>query len=90
MISELVTNAVVHGASPIEVDLHKAGDTFKATVTDRGAGSPAPKTPGPREPHGRGLLIVRALAHEWGVIEVGDAKSVWFMLRCRQLDSTPI
>lgn len=82
MVSELVSNAVVHGSSPIDLELLKADDIVKATVTDRGAGRPVPKEPGADEPHGRGLLIVRLLAHDWGVEDFEAGKSVWFTLQC--------
>ena len=84
IVSELVSNAVVHGSSPIELELLRADDIVRATVTDGGAGCPVPKNPGPNEPHGRGLLIVRLLAHEWGVVELEAGKSVWFTLKLRE------
>lgn len=83
MVSELVTNAVVHGSSPIDLELLRAEDIVKATVTDHGAGRPVPKDPGADEPHGRGLLIVGLLAHDWGVEDFEAGKSVWFTLRCQ-------
>jgi anti-sigma regulatory factor (Ser/Thr protein kinase) len=83
IISELVTNAVVHGSSPIEVELQRRADIVKATVTDGGAGRLVPKNPGEVDPNGRGLLIVRSLANEWGVVQYDAGKSVWFTLPCR-------
>lgn len=82
MVSELVSNAVVHGSSPIDLELLRAEDIIKAKVSDRGAGRPVPKDPRTDEPHGRGLLIVRLLAHDWGVEDFVAGKSVWFTLRC--------
>ena len=84
MISELVTNAVVHGATPIRIDLHhgQQADVVTAAVTDGGDGRPLPREPEEVEPHGRGLLIVRSLAEEWGVAEYEAGKSVWFTLPC--------
>ena len=83
MVSELVSNAVVHGSSPIDLELLRADGIVKATVTDGGAGRPVPKNPESHEPHGRGLHIVRLLAHDWGVVEFEAGKSVWFTLLCR-------
>lgn len=84
MISELVTNAVVHGRSPIEVELRWESDFVRATVTDASPEIPVARSPQDHDPHGRGLLIVRSLAHDWGVIETDGEKSVWFTLPCRQ------
>ncbi|MGV9882912.1 hypothetical protein [Streptomyces sp. NPDC003006] len=36
-------------------------------LTDAGAGRPEVKVPGEDETGGRGLLLVDALAHRWGV-----------------------
>jgi two-component sensor histidine kinase len=88
MISELVTNAVVHGSSPIEVELQWEADIVRAVVSDGGRGRPVPKDPHDQDPHGRGLLIVRSLAHEWGVVEYGAGKSVWFTLPRRPVTAT--
>lgn len=85
MISELVTNAVVHGGTPIRIDLHhrEQPDLVRAAVTDGGEGQPVPRNPDEQDPHGRGLLIVRSLADDWGVAEYEAGKCVWFTLRCR-------
>ena len=89
MVSELVSNAVLHGSSPIELELLTVGDIVRATVTDGGTGRPVPKSPESDDPHGRGLLIVRLLAHEWGVVDAGAGKSVWFTLQRREAGQRP-
>lgn len=86
IISELVTNAVLHGSEPIELELQHEADFVRAAVTDGGAGHPVPRNPQEWDPHGRGLLIVRSLAHDWGVEKHEAAKSVWFTLPCRQAE----
>jgi anti-sigma regulatory factor (Ser/Thr protein kinase) len=88
MVSELVSNAVVHGSSPIDLELWRAEDVVRATVTDRGAGRPVLRDPRKDEPHGRGLLIVQSLAHDWGIETFDSGKSVWFTLRCQGLPPT--
>ena len=82
MLSELVTNAVVHGFGPIELELGREADFIRAAVTDTSPRLPTSRTPAEFDPHGRGLHIVQALAHDWGVAEHDTGKSVWFTLRC--------
>ena len=84
MISELVTNAVVHGGTPIRIDLHheEGADVVRTAVTDEGEGRPVVLDPEEVDPHGRGLIIVRSLAAEWGVAEAEAGKCVWFTLPC--------
>jgi anti-sigma regulatory factor (Ser/Thr protein kinase) len=83
MISELVTNAVVHGGTPIRIELEHGDNVVKATVTDGGTALPVLRHPQRSAEHGRGLMIVSSLAHDWGVVENENGKSVWFSLPCR-------
>jgi anti-sigma regulatory factor (Ser/Thr protein kinase) len=80
--SEVVTNAVEHGATPIELVVDRAEDRVRVEVRDA---SPLPPRsgldPGPMELRGRGLLIVDRCADRWGVELLGDGgKAVWFEL----------
>ena len=84
MISELVTNAVVHGSGPIEAELRRETGTVWAAVTDGSPKIPVPTVSQHVDRRGRGLLIVRALAGDWGVVEYEAGKSVWFTVPCRQ------
>ena len=68
MVSELAElNAVVHGSSPIDLELLRADGIVKATVTDGGAGRPVPRVLVTQEPHGRGLPLVRSRQRPIGV-----------------------
>ncbi len=85
VVSELVANAVRH-ATPLtdgtmRVKWKVRGTIVEIDVTD-GGGTTSPR-PAPRtvwSPTGRGLRIVRSLAHEWGVIEDRGAVTVWASL----------
>ena len=84
LVSELVTNAIVHGRSGAAVDASLAANgVLRVAVTDD---DPAPLPAVERQPRttaegGRGLLIVSLLATRWGVASpVGGGKAVWFEL----------
>jgi CheY-like chemotaxis protein len=78
VVSELVTNAVSHGHSRCEVRLALNDGTLRIEVCDRGSGTPEPLVTGDRDDHGRGLLLVSAVAAAWGVQTIpGEGKLVW-------------
>ncbi|MBC9724662.1 ATP-binding protein [Streptomyces sp. TRM68367] len=82
VISELVTNAIVHTASThIVCELHDDGDDLvRIAVRDEGCapGDPHPSArQRPEEEHGRGLLLIDALCHAWGAHEHGPGLLVW-------------
>jgi anti-sigma regulatory factor (Ser/Thr protein kinase) len=79
MVSELATNAVKHANSAFSVAVHRDNDgSVCIEVLDGGSGSPRKRHPAPLEPTGRGLLIVDTFADEWGIVERGGGKMVWF------------
>ncbi|MER5910260.1 ATP-binding protein [Streptomyces sp. NPDC001982] len=80
VISELVTNAIVHTASSrVVCELHDHDDTVRIAVRDEGCapGEPHPSPQQPEEEHGRGLLLVDALCQSWGAQEHGPGLLVW-------------
>lgn len=80
VVSELVTNAIVHTASDVVVcELHDGGDLVRIAVRDQGCSpdEPHPSPQRPEEEHGRGLLLVEALCHAWGAQEHGLGLLVW-------------
>jgi len=80
LTSELVTNAVLHADSEIEVRLARDVDSIRFEVEDRGDGDPAPRLAGPHETSGRGLALVDTLSEAWGVDSANPGKAVWFEL----------
>ncbi|HEX7355820.1 MAG TPA: ATP-binding protein [Mycobacteriales bacterium] len=81
LVSELAANAVLYGAGPFEVTVHRSEGTARIGVTDAGSGDPAPQHPNDTAEHGRGLQLVGALASAWGVHRDTANKTVWFELR---------
>jgi anti-sigma regulatory factor (Ser/Thr protein kinase)/anti-anti-sigma regulatory factor len=78
VVTELVTNAVEHAASPSVVEVERRAHTFRLTVRDFDvAPLPAAHLPDPSSPRGRGLAMVAAVASTWGVEPHRDGKTVW-------------
>lgn len=80
VVSELVTNAIVHTAGEhVVCELHDSGDLVRIAVQDEGCAPGEPHT-GPQRPeeeHGRGLLLIAALCRAWGAQEAGPGLLVW-------------
>lgn len=81
--AELAANAVLHGRSPgrdFALRLVYDGErgVVRIEVSDTCPARPARVALGPDEDHGRGLILVEALAVRWGVRERGGpGKTVW-------------
>jgi len=94
LVSELATNAVVHGRTRFEVSVEITAKDLRVEVADTGAGEPVVgPLPGPSDQHGRGLWLTRAMAGEWGVshaVGTPPGKTVWFSLPLgRALEPAP-
>ncbi|MEU5714447.1 ATP-binding protein [Streptomyces sp. NPDC020403] len=79
-VSELATNALVHGVPPgrgFRVHL-TWGAVLRVEVHDSGGGEVArPSHTAPEAEGGRGLVLVGALADAWGVGKRDPGKTVW-------------
>ncbi len=90
--SELVTNAVVHAGTTVQVRLELDEDRLRLEVQDLhpgrmlAVGAPAP--PDDAE-HGRGLLITASLASSWGVEYTETEKRVWVEIDRGRPDPSP-
>jgi anti-sigma regulatory factor (Ser/Thr protein kinase) len=70
LVSELVTNAVVHGAGRIHLTADLDEDRLRVEVGDEGSGlERAARGMSFRVPRGHGLTIVGALSSRWGIRE---------------------
>ncbi|WP_432513182.1 ATP-binding SpoIIE family protein phosphatase [Kineococcus sp. SYSU DK001] len=79
VVSELVTNAVLHTGSPAALTLRHdvAGAVLCVGVEDGSTRQPQPRDPGEDATGGRGMGIVQMVAHRWWVAPRGDGKTVW-------------
>lgn len=82
LVSELVTNAVVHAASAVEVEVAVDDAGVVVRVRDADTGPLVSRTGGGTEldEGGRGFMLVDRLAHTWGTEHSGGRKTVWFRL----------
>ncbi len=80
LTSELVTNAVLHAATPMSVTLHILPDRIRVDVADGNPAFPSIKEYGNDAATGRGLTLFNTLASNWGVQAVDGGKIVWFEL----------
>ncbi|MCU1372773.1 MAG: response regulator receiver [Actinomycetia bacterium] len=79
LVSELVTNAVVHGRSEADVSVVLTPTALRVEVGDRDEFVPAPTGDDDDwATSGRGLALVEAMADAWGVESVKGGKVVWF------------
>lgn len=83
LISELVTNAVVHTGCPAVLRmllprvLADAPGTVRVEVADRSSRPPAQRHADGDDTNGRGLELVDGLADRWGWQPEGAGKSIW-------------
>jgi phosphoserine phosphatase RsbU/P len=90
LVSELVTNAVVHAASAVEVEVSVDDTAAVIRVRDADTGPLVSRTGVGTEldEGGRGFMLVDRLAHTWGTEHSGGRKTVWFRLLVR--DEEPV
>ncbi|MEU5532891.1 ATP-binding protein [Streptomyces sp. NPDC020362] len=99
LVSELVTNAVVHTGRPAVLRLSLPGAaeeaaketeadesaTVRLEVADSSSRAPVPRCVGSDATGGRGLALVDCLADRWGWNPEGSGKSIWCELdRCSE------
>ncbi|MCP9211602.1 ATP-binding protein [Streptomyces sp. NEAU-Y11] len=86
MASEVVTNALIHADSHVDLRLRACPDHIRLEVRDSDATPPVPSAlsasdeENAQAEHGRGLLIVESLATAWGTSPSGRGKTIWLEL----------
>jgi len=79
-LSELVTNAVLHGRAPIGLRLVRTDHCVRVEVSDGSVVSPSFSMLDPTAVTGRGLMLISAASDRWGVEPGAGGKAVWFEL----------
>jgi anti-sigma regulatory factor (Ser/Thr protein kinase) len=74
---ELVSNAVEHACTQLELAVDRHGRSVHVTVRDHSSPVPEMRLHDPWAARGRGLQMVEALADEWGWIVHADGKTIW-------------
>ena len=77
-LSEVVTNAVLHAGTTIQVSVAVGRDLVRVEVTDGSPRVPSARDYASTAGTGRGLRLVAALTARWGVDVRSDGKAVWF------------
>lgn len=82
VLSEIVTNAVVHARTMITIAIECDESAVAVAVTDNSTGVPQLRLHGGLGEGGRGLLLVEELASAWGcdATNDGEGKVVWFRI----------
>jgi serine phosphatase RsbU (regulator of sigma subunit)/anti-sigma regulatory factor (Ser/Thr protein kinase) len=84
LASELVTNAIVHAGTPVQLTCRLDRATVEISVLDRHPARVIPDPPSAaaevERRSGRGLVLPAALSSSWGVTYAPAAKVIWFRL----------
>jgi PAS domain S-box-containing protein len=80
LVSEVVTNAIRYARTPGDLVVRRAAGAIYIEVSDSDGRVPRILHPGDEEEHGRGMILVEALADRWGTRPTHTGKTVWCQL----------
>lgn len=80
LVSELVTNAVLHSRSAVGIRISAGASMIRVEVSDHSTVLPTRRGFATDAATGRGLELVEILSSRWGVDQRPDGKVVWFEL----------
>ncbi len=81
LVSEVVTNALVHGSGQVRLRVVPLESGVRVEVLDDSSELPERRQATDLDEGGRGIALVEALAASWGSQEVSGGKCVWFEVR---------
>ena len=80
LVSEIVTNALVHAGTYIDVAFTLVDGGLRVEVTDGSPHAPTVRGYGPSAGTGRGLMLLDEMVDDWGVRSGEPGKTVWFQI----------
>ena len=80
LVSELVTNAILHARSDVDLVLTETDGHLRVEVHDASPEAPQVRAYDATSMTGRGLAMVQSFAARWGVKPLPAGKAVWFEL----------
>lgn len=80
LVSEIVTNAILHAGTAIDLRASLTSEGLRVEVGDGSAHLPTPRRYGPTAGTGRGMMLLEQLVEDWGAERRADGKTVWFLL----------
>jgi hypothetical protein len=80
LVTEVVTNALLHAGTPIRIALGVEGDGVRIEVQDGSTTEPVRRHHSALATIGRGAVLLDDLAQAWGWTVTGQGKTVWFLL----------
>ena len=80
LTSELVTNAMLHAGTDIDLVARFDGDVLEVEVADGSTHLPSRRRYAATAGTGRGLLMLESMVDDWGVTLHAHGKTVWFRL----------
>ena len=89
LVSELVTNAVLHARSRLTICIDRNGDELRVGVSDSSAVIPRPRRYSSDAATGRGLGLVELMSATWGATPNDAGKEIWFTISTRAAAAEP-
>jgi anti-sigma regulatory factor (Ser/Thr protein kinase) len=86
LVSELVTNAILHARTPVQLSVEQRGESVRVNVGDDSRRTPRTRHHSVDSGTGRGLLLVERMSTRWGVETTATGKVVWFELPREPVD----
>jgi PAS domain S-box-containing protein len=89
LVSEVVTNALLHAGTVIDLSATLDGTGLRVEVGDGSPHLPSRRRYGATAGTGRGLQMLESLVEDWGVRLHGGGKTVWFHVTGQEQDPEP-
>jgi len=80
LVSEVVTNALLHAGTPIDLAVFVTDGGLRVEVGDGSRQFPSHRGYAPTAGTGRGLMLLQQMVDDWGVLPNALGKTVWFQL----------